>query len=329
MPPEPTDRARLSADWLQRGRAALRAGQRAEARRALQAAVSADPANAAAWLHLARLSTPRARLVYTTQSASLGYAPARAELRHARQWAAPPAVALPRRAAVPAPVLVLLLVVALLLLGALAALRLALPHASALLAAALGNPPSTAVAQVPPSGQGEVKAGALGPTATRAATRTAPATSTATPTPTATEPPSPTPTAAPSDTPAPAPTGTPAAPGERWIEVDLSDQRVFAHEGEAVVNNFLVSTGLWNTPTVVGEFAIYVKYQAADMWGPGYYLPAVPYVMYFYEDYGLHGTYWHSNFGTPMSHGCVNLRTDDAGWLFNWASVGTRVWVHD
>jgi lipoprotein-anchoring transpeptidase ErfK/SrfK len=72
-----------------------------------------------------------------------------------------------------------------------------------------------------------------------------------------------------------------------------------------------------------------VKYEAADMWGPGYYLPAVPYVMYFYEDYGLHGTYWHNNFGTPMSHGCVNFRTEDAQWLFNWASVGTRVVIHD
>ena len=46
------------------------------------------------------------------------------------------------------------------------------------------------------------------------------------------------------------------------------------------------------------------------------------------EGYGLHGTYWHHNFGTPMSHGCVNLQTDDAGWLFGWASVGTLVNVH-
>ena len=45
------------------------------------------------------------------------------------------------------------------------------------------------------------------------------------------------------------------------------------------------------------------------MSGPGYYLPGVPYVMYFYQGYGLHGTYWHDNFGQPMSHGCVNLPT--------------------
>ena len=64
------------------------------------------------------------------------------------------------------------------------------------------------------------------------------------------------------------------------------------------------------------------------MAGPGYYLPNVPYTMYFYQGYGLHGTYWHHNFGTPMSHGCVNLATPDAEWLYNWASVGTLVNVH-
>ncbi|NIV94533.1 L,D-transpeptidase family protein, partial [candidate division KSB1 bacterium] len=32
----------------------------------------------------------------------------------------------------------------------------------------------------------------------------------------------------------------------------------------------------------------------------------------------LHGTYWHNNFGWPMSRGCVNLRTEDAKWLFRW-----------
>ncbi len=64
------------------------------------------------------------------------------------------------------------------------------------------------------------------------------------------------------------------------------------------------------------------------MRGPGYDLPGVPYTMYFYKGYALHGTYWHNNFGHPMSHGCVNLRTSDAGWLFNWASVGTPVVTH-
>jgi lipoprotein-anchoring transpeptidase ErfK/SrfK len=116
--------------------------------------------------------------------------------------------------------------------------------------------------------------------------------------------------------------------GERWIDVDLTNQRVYAYEGDTVVNSFIVSTGTWLTPTVTGKYSIYVKIRSGNMHGPGYFLPDVPYIMYFYKGYGLHGTYWHNNFGTPMSHGCVNLRTDEAGWLFNWASVGTVVNVH-
>jgi lipoprotein-anchoring transpeptidase ErfK/SrfK len=114
----------------------------------------------------------------------------------------------------------------------------------------------------------------------------------------------------------------------RWIDVDLTNQAVYAYEGDVMVNSFIVSTGTWLTPTVTGQYSIYVKYRYANMHGPGYFLPNVPYVMYFYKGYGLHGTYWHNNFGHPMSHGCINLRTDDAGWLFNWASVGTLVNVH-
>ena len=116
--------------------------------------------------------------------------------------------------------------------------------------------------------------------------------------------------------------------GERWIDVDLTNQMVYAYEGDVMVNSFVVSTGTRLTPTVTGKYKIYVKIRSGSMHGPGYFLPDVPYIMYFYKGYGLHGTYWHNNFGTPMSHGCVNLRTDEAGWLFNWASVGTLVNVH-
>ena len=116
--------------------------------------------------------------------------------------------------------------------------------------------------------------------------------------------------------------------GERWIDVNLSEQRVSAYEGDVVMNSFLVSTGVAQTPTVTGKYKIYVKVRIQDMSGPGYYLRDVPYVMFFYEDYGLHGTYWHNNFGIPMSRGCVNLTVDDAAWLFNWATVGTVVNVH-
>ena len=120
----------------------------------------------------------------------------------------------------------------------------------------------------------------------------------------------------------------PEGNGVRWIEVNLSEQRVYAWEGDVLMNSFLVSTGTWATPTVTGTFKIWHKTPMQDMSGPCYYLPDVPYVMYFYKDYGMHGTYWHNNFGTPMSHGCVNLTIPDSQWLYNFASYGTTVKVH-
>jgi lipoprotein-anchoring transpeptidase ErfK/SrfK len=119
-----------------------------------------------------------------------------------------------------------------------------------------------------------------------------------------------------------------AGNGERWIDVNLSEQRVYAYEGDIVVNSFIVSTGVAQTPTVTGNYRIWIKVRVQDMSGPGYYLRDVPYVMFFYEDYALHGTYWHNNFGTPMSRGCVNLKVDDAAWLFSWAAVNTVVSIH-
>ena len=130
--------------------------------------------------------------------------------------------------------------------------------------------------------------------------------------------------------PQPAPQPAPVQPvsGDFWIDINLSQQMVYAYSGDTLLNSFVVSTGTWETPTVTGQYRVYVKYRYADMTGPGYHLPDVPYVMYFYQGYGLHGTYWHSNFGTPMSHGCVNLATPDAAWLYERSSVGTIVNVH-
>ncbi|MDH3674577.1 MAG: L,D-transpeptidase [Anaerolineae bacterium] len=111
----------------------------------------------------------------------------------------------------------------------------------------------------------------------------------------------------------------PTSPTEKWIEVDVTEQRVTAWEGNLPVMSFLTSTGLPNTPTLLGEFNIYWKLESTLMTGPGYYLPEVPYTMYFYAGYALHGAYWHDNFGSPMSHGCVNLSIDHAKELFEWA----------
>jgi len=116
--------------------------------------------------------------------------------------------------------------------------------------------------------------------------------------------------------------------GGKWIDVNLSKQRLTAYQGNTPVFSALISAGLPRTPTVVGRFKINTKLRATRMRGPGYDLPNVPYTMYFYRGYAIHGTYWHNNFGRPMSHGCVNMRTSDAAWLFNWAPMGTTVVTH-
>ena len=112
----------------------------------------------------------------------------------------------------------------------------------------------------------------------------------------------------------------------KWISVDLDHQRTFAWEGDKLVKSFLISSGKARTPTVTGVFRIWGKIAAQRMEGGSraagdyYNLANVQWVQYFYQDYSFHGTYWHNNFGTPMSHGCVNMRNEDAKWLYDWAS---------
>jgi len=115
--------------------------------------------------------------------------------------------------------------------------------------------------------------------------------------------------------------------GRKEIVVDLDEQIIRAYQDGDLLRTVAVSTGLPETPTVEGEFSIYLKRPAQLMSGPGYYLPGVPWVMYFYQGYGIHGTYWHDNFGQPMSHGCVNLPTAEAAWFYDWAEIGTPVLV--
>lgn len=123
---------------------------------------------------------------------------------------------------------------------------------------------------------------------------------------------------------------------DKHIYVDLTHQRLYATEGNKTVYNFPVSTGKWNkTPT--GDFKFWVKLRYTRMSGGNsaigtyYNLPNVPYTMYFYNDqvvksqgYSIHGTYWHNNFGHPMSHGCVNMKIEDAQALYEWANPPAR-----
>ncbi len=114
----------------------------------------------------------------------------------------------------------------------------------------------------------------------------------------------------------------------KWIEVDISQQRLYAHENGQVVFTTLVSTGVAGHRTPLGQFRIWAKVRRQTMSGPGYNLPNVQWVMYFAGENAIHGTYWHNNFGRPMSHGCVNVTNQAARWLYNWAPKGTIVVVH-
>lgn len=115
------------------------------------------------------------------------------------------------------------------------------------------------------------------------------------------------------------------------IEIDLSQQRLYAFEGDRKVYDFLISSGKWGrTPT--GTFSIWIKLRYTRMTGGKkelntyYDLPNVPYTMFFanaeiptWRGFGIHGTYWHNNFGHPMSHGCINMKTEEVAQLYYWA----------
>jgi len=142
---------------------------------------------------------------------------------------------------------------------------------------------------------------------------------------------------------------TNAAGQEKWIEVSLDEQKLRAWEGNRVVKEFLISSGKWGA-TPKGTFNIWYKTRNQSMIGGSkalgtyYNLPNVPHNMFFHKGYAIHGAYWHNNFGTPMSHGCVNSPLDQVAELFEWTgpvlpqgtnalrasadNPGTRVYVH-
>jgi len=336
---------------LLESKAALRLGERALARRIAQQVVADNPNALEGWLILGGLSSSKASLAYLEIAQSLAPDDPRvvAALDWAHDRAGEPKVAFDqeetreiRGGLIPAPpeikppitiethrpvwlwTLVAVVIFAALLLG----LEL------------VPNKYVRAVDQAAPMYAESFVKPSLTPTPTSTPTSTPTNTPTSTPTNTPTNTPTSTPTftptSTPTSTPTPRPTNTPVpmippvtGDGERWIDIDLSEQRLSAYEGDTLVRSFIVSTGRANTPTPVGRFYVWIKLRYTRMTGPGYDLPNVPYTMYFYKDYGIHGTYWHNNFGTPMSHGCVNMVTEEAGWLYNWSHVGILVNVHE
>lgn len=129
----------------------------------------------------------------------------------------------------------------------------------------------------------------------------------------------------------PGPPPADLAPGEKWIDVNLTRKTLMAIEGDKPVYAALVSPGRKSTnkakdhSTVKGTFRIREKHIAVTMDGDGtaagdlpYSIEDVPYVAYFEGSYALHGAFWHNNFGREMSHGCVNLSPLDAKKIFFW-----------
>jgi hypothetical protein len=155
----------------------------------------------------------------------------------------------------------------------------------------------------------------------------------------------------------PGPVPKDIAPGEKWIDVNLTRQSLVAFEGDKPVFATIISSGRHDDDnpakdhrTRVGEFRIREKHIAATMDndtatdGP-YSIEDVPWIMYFDGSTALHGAFWHSKFGHERSHGCVNMTPHDAHELFGWvgptlpegwhgvrateANPGTRVIVHE
>lgn len=128
--------------------------------------------------------------------------------------------------------------------------------------------------------------------------------------------------------------GTKKSQAEKHIYINLATQTLSAYEGKNLFMQTPISSGLWGrTPT--GEFRIAIKLRSTLMAGGSgddyYYLPNVPYVMFFGNSqipasvgFSLHGTYWHNNFGHPMSHGCINMKTSDVAKLYEWADPPTK-----
>jgi lipoprotein-anchoring transpeptidase ErfK/SrfK len=322
------------AALMQRGLQAVRAGQNDRARRYFAAVLESDPAHVEAWLERAAvLDDPQEALAHLARALELdpGNERARQALRTVRREAGnlpayravqgPPVSS--SRTPIPRPLVAMSdseapsswsrawLVLGALLLVLLVAVVIWTDAPSVVVAALLPTDTPT-------------------PTPTFTPTPTPTPTYTPTPTPTPTYTPTPTPTPTPTFTPTPTPTKVPADKSNagKWIEIDLSQQRLYAHVGQTTVFRAVVSTGTRYYPTVVGRFRVYSKYRATHMSGPGYSLPNVPWTMFFYRGYAIHGAYWHNNFGTPMSHGCVNMRISDSKWLYQWAPMGTLVVVH-
>lgn len=122
----------------------------------------------------------------------------------------------------------------------------------------------------------------------------------------------------------------------RWIDINLEQQTLAVYQDGQLVYATLIATGVDGVWTRPGLFQIYERHESTLMKGAFeadrsdfYYLEDVPWTLYFDEARALHGAYWRARLGYVQSHGCVNLTVGDSHWIFNWATDGDWVWVHD
>ena len=115
----------------------------------------------------------------------------------------------------------------------------------------------------------------------------------------------------------------------RFIHVNLAEQALTVYDDCKLVFATLISSGA-NSWTFEGTFTILNKWEYSSITPPptstsDYYIEAVPYFMSYAGNFGFHGAYWHDNFGSAASHGCINLSPADAKWLYEWSGLGERV----
>ena len=113
-----------------------------------------------------------------------------------------------------------------------------------------------------------------------------------------------------------------------WIEVSLDEQMLYVWQGTEVHYAYRVSTGRPGSPTRKGVYRVYSLYRQYPMWGRDWWCPDVPFSMFFHGEFAIHGAYWHNDFGTPVSHGCVNMAEMDAAAVYAQVKKRTVVWVH-
>jgi lipoprotein-anchoring transpeptidase ErfK/SrfK len=121
------------------------------------------------------------------------------------------------------------------------------------------------------------------------------------------------------------PLSTGVTPARKRMDVNLTTQTLTCFENDNQVFLTQVSSGQLGMVTPAGQFNILDKLPARNMSTHSRLaddvipLVGVPWCSFFTEQgHAFHGTYWHDNFGNPMSHGCVNMRNEDAKWLFRW-----------